>query len=1523
MSSQILDSRLTILENIIHSGNIVARSILITPEVSQTTYLNENALIIDDSTSYNQSDILARTLASESITVNECNLSGRNLYSFEVSTDSTVATGTVSYTGISASGLTGYLPVIVSATTPSVVLNTNTSVPFKTDTITLNINNFTTFKSYTDVIGSNNNNIKLMKDNSDADSARAFEMLRSQYANSTATVTSVSSLQTNVSGDGSSLVSASPYALDNNQYIYNSTVSFNLTGATFSISSGNVLKPHPQEGDSYLPVYNETDIRTTFPVTVASVLDIINNTITVGNDSGTITILPVSNGVTYYDSASEQNLNESDLTINGLLNTSNLGATQAEIDSNLNVILGSSLENYLKVTITNNIPLITNNSLLTISSTGLEWLPSDFGSSPYVSTYTQTITKTNNDLSDTSSVPATVTFTQYGSVGGIEAPYSQQTTSYTMTIHQIIGNYAVDPNLSTLGGIASGLTVVDIFPSSVNVVDTTYSVSPYNSGVSFNADSVLALYSGSNPNIVKYTITVDSQATVLNDNSKIFFVQNDNVLATVTQPSFVMTLRNDKIIDEVNRVTSNLDSKQVLLNTNTGVNSFISEFGINTLSLSRNLIDGIVGGTNLTFKLLDTDNTSQFRLSLRADYPDSTHDYLIITNYPGQASDIAQSGLTVNSATGGSYFEIPLNVDNISGFVVRIPVSELQTANINKTSVIAVPIPIEEVVRIAIWDGTPSEIVYYDIKPNWDPTAKTTIFFSNGNVIEVYLQKGIITSADINGTNNVILLDNSTSAFSYILQSLDNDMTPLSTLASGPVNVSGNFITTNDTQLSVKLINDAYFATNDQLVYYYIYNPIVELSNNYSETTGLLQVTSTTSVQIDNRDGVVVSDIQVNSLTLNSYSFYTIAGTYSMTLSSGGQVLPVSTTNILGAINQVDTPANTFDNNSTTFWQFDYDSSNLVWVTYQFNSIHTFSSLIIRTDPNVNFRPGQLVVRNGAGNTNIAVEGIGLGINQTQIVNLPSLHTDSALTIIFSKLGANNTNKIYEVEFYKAANIVTMTTSDSSPTFNYSANTSGRTLFTMQTDILVGQPTVSNNLQIELRRIETQVVDNNFNVITSGYINYPIYDTSVPLKVNVGATDLTFNSSNQVDANIKNTGLTFDDITGTYYQNTNNISYVKFATNQYYSNDDGTLRTITSDRTIIAPFVNGNDFLNTLRFGKTFYDNVSNIVVDLSTIGDSIDYTYLGSTVYVANSELTSLQTLPGGIQFSLTDTFLGASFNPTITLTPLKISVAFGGNTYYEDIDTSIYDYFKVIDTNGDETGLVLTLGNKRVYDLIASPFQFTQKFSPAKLTIIDADSNPLLARNVDMLPTAYTNQPIEISSTVYIRHTNNSTNLIVVDFTNLAGYDGPYTFNLIGGNLIMHRYTVTGFNKISNTYQLDPILSHLEKSIRFSKFNLVDGYMPVLSTDTTKSLKIKLTATESLMDEIIGANGGFLYINNDLFPITVHKTGPMQTNQYIDILGNDILNTYQVTVVNEYPPEINETTEIDINNLQYGAIF
>jgi hypothetical protein len=1515
-SNSALDTRLTTIENIIHSGNIVARSILITPEVSQTTYLNENVLLIDDSTSYNQSEILALNLASEPITVNEYNLSGRNLYSFEVSNDSTVATGTVSYTGISASGLSGYLPVIVSATTPSVVLNTNTSVPFKTDTITLNINNFTTFKSYTDVVGTNNNNIKLMKDNSDADSARAFEMLRSQYANSTVTVTSVSSLQAVVTGDGSGLVSASPYELSNNQYIYNSSLSFNLIGASFSISSGNVLKPHPQESNSYLPVYNETDIRTTFPVTVASVLDVANNTITVGNDSGTITILPVSNGVTYYNGDnSEQNLNDSDLTINGTLNTSNLGANQAEIDSNLNVLLGSSLENYLKVTITNNIPLITNNSLLTISSSGLEWLASDFGSSPYVSTYTQTITKTNDDLSDTSSVPATVTFTQYGSVGGIEAPYSQQLTSYTFTVHQQVGNYAVDPNLSTTGGIASGLTVVDIFPSSVNIVDTTYSVAPYSSGVSFNANSVLALYSGSNPNIIKYTITVDSQATVLNNDNKIFFVQNDNILADVTRPSFVMTLRNDKITDEGDYVLSSLDGKAVLMNTNAGVNTFTSEFGINTLSLSRNLIDGIVGGTDLTFKLLASDDVSQFRLSLRADYPDGTRDYSIITTYTGQTSDIAQSTLTINSATGGSYLQIPLNVGNISGFVVRIPLSQLASSNINKTSVISVPIPIEDVVRIAIWDGTPSEVVYYDIKPNWDPNAKTTIFFSNGSIIDVNLQKANITSSDINGTNNVIELDNSAASFSYTLESLANDMTPIATLASGAVDSANDLLVTSDSQLGVKLVSNAYFATNDQLVYYYIYKPIVELSNNYSESTGLVQATSTTSLQIDSRDGVVVSDITILGLTINSYNFHTIAGAYSMTLASSVQVVPTSNSTVAGNNSDVNGPAQTYDNNSTTYWQFNYNSGE-VQLTYNFGSTVTLGSFTLTTDSTSTLRPGGLY---------IGGQSFAGPIAQTQTFNFSTPYVGSTLYVVFERNGSNLTNKIYELEFYTAPVVVNMTTSDSSATFNYPANRSGRTLFTMQTDVLVGQPTVSNTLQVKLRRVETEIVNENFSPVIAGYINYPLYDTSIPLKVNIGNTDLTFNSSNQISSDVKNTGFTLDAIDGVYYQNTNNVTYLKFATNQYYSNDDLSLRTITGDRTIDAPFINGNDFLSTLRFGKTFYDNVSNIVVDLSTIGDAVDYTYLGSTVYLANNELTTLQTLPGGLQFSLTDTFLGASFNPTITLTPLVVSVAFGGNTYYQEIDTSVYDYSKITDTNGDETGLVLTLGNKRVYDLIASPFQFTQKFSPAKLTIIDSESTPLLARNSDMLPTSYTNQPIEIGSTVYVRHTNNSTNLIVFDFTNLAGYDGSYVFNVLGGNLVMHRYTVSGFNKITGDYQLDPILSHIEKSVRFSKYNLVDGYMPVLSTDTSMSLKIKLTATEALMDEIIAANGGFLYINNDLFPVVVHKTGPMQDNpdKYIDILGNDILNTYQVSVVNAYPPQVNETTEIDINNLEYGAKF
>ena len=871
-----LDERVSTLELIINNGNIVAHSLLIEP-VNSTTVFYNNGMFIDSTVTFTENSITALTeYTSGYFSTVYCSVGGKSLFTFNI-TSQTVADITAGYfattTSINNSSFTGFISTIQN-TSAVVIYDDPNAAPLRTEHIFISFTLVPYFDNYssTEV---NVTGLTVLKDTSSTLKGNAFELLRANYVDSTVTVTITSGLKVLSSGTGTSYVdTAVDSTLANSAYVYDKDVILTLAQASLLVTS-DIFSTSIAESDTNLTsgVYY---VRTILPGISGSISNLA--------DSSGLLAFNYDSKLEYYSNAN-LDLSTLDINISSYLNlTAFIGGTQAETDSNLTILLGSGLENYIRLDVFDNPPTVYTSDMTVDTYTTLGWKPSDFTADTVIySTYSGNLVRTTSDFSNTVNY-ASQLLIPYGQINGVSGSYSLAQQDYAFMIYQQIGQSLYTSNLVLVSDTA---IYTDALETQVNPINVSYTTGSFIKGVSFDSTT----FQTDNPSIygIKYTVSATGVLTAINDDTKIFNIVSTNLITDTTQPSMVLTI--DTNILNGYSVISN--DSPIVTGTTYGISTesgtLTAEFFMipSEVHISRAMSSQIGPATQILAKLLRVDDLGggdyKYRISLKSTYSDANTDFAIIEYDTSIGSTTALSDL--DAFVTANYLYAPINVDNIFGFYYRFPISELISGNIGRESLITLPSNIREIIIMSLYNEY-GIIDSAAVEPNWDP--RSVLFLVSGADFYYYLQDNDIYINELDGIANVLQFTNPVSGFAYNLDVLLPVLSPdYNITTDSTATLDSTSVLTTDSYLSIKFNNPYYFAAGDSIEFYYFFRPIAQLINLTSyETNGPYYINSYDTLNATN-DGVELNNFDVSGMVVSSQTFNTVPAVFDLDNGSG------------------------------------------------------------------------------------------------------------------------------------------------------------------------------------------------------------------------------------------------------------------------------------------------------------------------------------------------------------------------------------------------------------------------------------------------------------------------------------------------------------------------------------------------------------------------------------------------------------------------------------------------------------
>lgn len=871
-----LDERVSTLELIINNGNIVAQSLLIEP-VNSTTVFYNNSMFIDSTVTFTESSITSLTeYTSGYFSTVYCSVGGKSLFTFNI-TSQTVADLTAGYyattTSINNSSFTGFMSSIQN-TSAVVIYDDPNAAPLRTEQIFISFTLVPYFDNYssTEV---NVTGLTVLKNTSTTLTGDAFELLRANYVDSTVTVTITSGLKVLSSGNGTSYVdTAVDSTLSNSAYIYDKDIILTLAQASLLVTS-DIFSTSIAESDTNLSsgVYY---VRTILPGISSSITELI--------DSSGLLAFNYDSKLEYYSGANTE-LSSLDINITSSLELGAfIGGNQAETDSNLTILLGSNLENYIRLDIFDNEPSVYTSDIIIDNNTTLGWKPSDFTADPVIySVYSGNLIRTTADFSNTINY-ASQLLIPYGQVNGVSGSYSLAQQDYAFMIYQQIGQSLYDSNLILVSDTA---IYTDTFETQVNPINVSHNTGSFIKGVSFDSTT----FETDNPTIygIRYIVSATGILTSINDDTKIFNIVSTNLITDTTQPSMLLTIDTD-ILNGYSVISND---SPIITGTTYGISTesgtLTAEFFLipSEVHISRAMSSQIGPATQILAKLLRVDDLGggdyKYRISLKSTYSDTNSDFSIIEYDTSIGSTTALSD--IDAFVTANYLYVPINIDNIFGFYYRFPISELVAGNIGNVSLITLPSNIREIIIMTLYNEY-GIIDSAAVEPNWDP--RSVLFLVSGSDFYYYLQDNDIYINELDEIANVIQFTNPDTGFAYNLDVIFPDLSPDYNISTDSTAIlDSTSVLTIDSYLSIKFNNPYYFAANDTIEFYYFFRPIAQLVNlTSSETNGPYYINSYDSINAT-ADGVELNSFDVSGMIVSSQTFNTVPAVFNLDNGSG------------------------------------------------------------------------------------------------------------------------------------------------------------------------------------------------------------------------------------------------------------------------------------------------------------------------------------------------------------------------------------------------------------------------------------------------------------------------------------------------------------------------------------------------------------------------------------------------------------------------------------------------------------
>jgi hypothetical protein len=654
--------------------------------------------------------------------------------------------------------------------------------------------------------------------------------------------------------------------------------SYNFVGET-TITSQEASFTNVDSG--LFVIYTTTDLVPSSGDVRAVFADYLSTTgITdISDASFTLTVLADGPFVSYTDPSAFSSLS---IIIDSQLIPSNFGTANEPRDSNLTVLLGADNTNLIHLQIYDTAPVLTtdpDNNLTVDSTVDLVYDNTTFGE-PLTSTYSTLIVRTNEDITGTitqgellfvayNKVDST-TFTE--TVSGINGDFADFETSYTLIIHQVSG------------------TDLHSYNQITNTVDLVQS--GFQNGVvsnfTFSFTEFFTEYSGLNA--AKYTITIDSTQPIIPDNQddKVFQILSTDIASYDTQYKFKLFIDKPESFEGVylqsqtSPVTINDPASYTAILPN-DYNADLVILSFLTLNNDKNS-DARNDLTTIDMKLLSTTGTDHlFFVRYTTDYGVlSNVDVQYITNNTSVSWGKYNPDQTVIIVSGGSEDSgifVPLDIDNVEGFYIRIPSSTDLSGLVESTLTFTLPNDIQQVVRVVVTDINELSIDSSSlVAPNFDEELGEQAFFSDlpglqaSGEITFFINKLVVpdlnTAGFIDDSANVIVVNN-TDKYLVTLEGLNADLTVNSTVYTNVTitEVSNSLVI--DSYLSL-LISSGIFITYDTELSLYAFElPVVELtatnqSNVY--TTGMSFLEDTTTVlSVSPLDGVAISNFNITT----------------------------------------------------------------------------------------------------------------------------------------------------------------------------------------------------------------------------------------------------------------------------------------------------------------------------------------------------------------------------------------------------------------------------------------------------------------------------------------------------------------------------------------------------------------------------------------------------------------------------------------------------------------------------------
>lgn len=885
-----IDAAVSTLEAIINGGNIVARSVLLEPASSQSIYLN-GGYTIDSISVFNLGQIQTETVYSSpaNFSLINCSLSGKNLYAIRINT-ATVLNDLVDMSQVSQTIIDGadvrfdsYLAIIQN-TSSTIILDTGYSNPTSTEQISFLVTVSPEFDNYSSTQVGYVTALEVIRDNTDINTSDAFELLRANYVDSTIIINAVSQLTVNEINDVSGIVISNILNLADNLYVYSTNVILTFNRASVLITNDNQLSTSISDGN--LALNSGTyDVRNYFPTTTANITDLYDS-------SYTITISSVT-GITYYSSGlliSTTN-DIANLNDNGSFVDSNFGGTQSDIDNNLLELYGSDNSRFLVVSVTDVLPTITGTEL-TVTDTTLYYDGSNF-EGIYYQTYTTTVVRTTPDINQGVLSNATAYLVPYGTydysvnVSGIQNSFSYIPTNYSLVVVQQRGT-SIHSNLVL---VSSTAIYNDNTPTGDNnPINVTFTDVSFTQGVTLNTSTFLTDYPS--VNAVKYSLNAAFNLIPVNNDTKVFYVSETTIIGTAANYSAVLVL--DSPLDTrtdfgiysptvIGGVVQNISGTYL---TELLVPSGLQGSGLSLIRTANQNLQSI-GGTTVELELIlnsttSTPNERHTRFAVRTHYPNGSSDDYNILDYSGTSTNLNN---TISDYKGvvqaESYLYIPYNVDNITGYYLRIASSTIDSLSVSDKSTILLPDNIREIVRVDLYDdlGIIAPSADNINEPNWDPNVLNTAYITPSAYFTYNLtlvDSGIVPSIHQDGIQNVIQLTSPANPYTYEVYGLDTDLTVNTVIGSGLIpTVSGTYVSL-DSHLTFLFNSGSVVGSGDSIILYNFFNPIVHINANGEDTSDIF-VTSTNQVVRSSfaDDGAYLSTWDLNNLTVGSYNYYT------------------------------------------------------------------------------------------------------------------------------------------------------------------------------------------------------------------------------------------------------------------------------------------------------------------------------------------------------------------------------------------------------------------------------------------------------------------------------------------------------------------------------------------------------------------------------------------------------------------------------------------------------------------------